>query len=136
MSKKHGWLIICVNMMIGYIPQEIDTWDSYNKFQDVCEHFISASTIFGARLKAERNLSDVMIDDDETIGKLAQIMKRFVTQSYGFDKNQQEENKVIMVAALRKYEDMLGNEKLSMFQQTVLRNGINELKRMLNEAEG
>jgi len=135
LNNKFDWLGICVDMMIKYIPQEIDTWESNNKFQDICEHFISISTVFSTRIKAKRNISQIMIDDDETIKILAQIMKRLTMQGHGFAKIQHEENKVITISALRKYEAVLGDKKLSMSQKTALRNGIHELKRMLDEAE-
>ena len=132
---KIDWLIICADMMIEYIPQEIGTWDNYNIFQDICEHFIRVSTAFSGKIKAERNINQLMIDDDETIGKLAQIMNRLALQGLGFAKSQHEENKIITTSALRKYEAMLENENLNESQQTALRNGIRELRFILDGAE-
>ena len=74
-------------MIIDYIPKELDTREKYNKFKEMSDHLISVSTILSARIKIEKNISEVMIDENENTEKLAQLIKRLARQDFEFVKN-------------------------------------------------
>jgi len=82
------WNYLCVEMMLEYVPEEIETWSNADKFTEICDHFISVSTILAVRIKKERNISNLMIDDDKNIAKIAFLMKRSVRQAFEFAKQQ------------------------------------------------
>jgi len=128
---KVDWHYLCVEMMLDYIPQEIATWDNYNKYQEFYDHFISISTVLGARKKTEHGTCNLMIGDDEYIDKTAHIMKRSVKQCFEFAKHQREENKTILAATLQKCEKIQENSKLNASQRTFLEQRIQELRLML-----
>ena len=82
------WYYLCVEMMVEYIPKDIVTWDNYNKYQEICDHFICVANILGARIKAEQNVDNLMIDHNENTAKVAALMKRLVKQNLEFAKRQ------------------------------------------------
>ena len=86
MNEKNDWLKLCLDMMYEYIPKDFDTQENYNKFQEVCDHFISISTALSARKKDKRNINQIMIDDDEDIVKTAEVLKRSARQNFEFVK--------------------------------------------------
>ena len=74
--------------MLEYFPEEIETWRNADKFTEICDHFINVSTILAVRIKKERNISNLVIDDDKNIAKIAFLMKRSVRQAFEFAKQQ------------------------------------------------
>jgi hypothetical protein len=73
-------------MMVDYIPKELDTWEKHNKHLEICDHLSRVATALSARIKAERNIDRIMIDDDEVVEKIAQVIKRSARQSLEFTK--------------------------------------------------
>ena len=84
--NKNFWLDLCVEMMIAYIPREFTTREIYRKFQEISDHFISVSTILSERIKLERNISELMIDDNDDVKRVAQLIKLLARQDFEYIK--------------------------------------------------
>ena len=83
---KTNWLDLCVTMMLDYIPTELDTWENHDKHLEICEHFSCVSMALSARIKAERCVDRLMIDDNEIVARISRIMKTSARQSFEFTK--------------------------------------------------
>lgn len=125
---KIDWHYLCVEMIIGYITQDIDTLESYEKYQDVSTHFIVISNILRSRIKTERNIVELNVDDTEETNNIAQIMRRIIVQCLYFVKQQHKENNSIATAAAQKYEEMLVNNELSVSQRVFIEQQIKKLQ--------
>ena len=82
--RKVDWYYLCLEMIMEYIPKNLDTRENYNKFQEICDHFLSVSKILSARIKTEQNVDCVMIDESEEVKKVSQLLKRLARQNLEF----------------------------------------------------
>ena len=81
---KVDWHYLCVEMMMDYIPQELETREEFNKFQEICDHFINVSKTLGEKIKSEQNKSVLTPEDNEDIANIMQLMKRLARQNLEF----------------------------------------------------
>ena len=128
---KIDWHYLCVEMMLEYIPQDVATQESYDKFQEICDHFISVSRVLSTRIKSEQNITEIASDESEDTAKIAQMMKRLARQMLEFLKQQREETIITATTAIQRYEGMLVSENLSNSTQSYLKHKIHELRDVL-----
>jgi hypothetical protein len=115
-------------MMIAYIPKEITTWENYEKYQEICDHFITVSNILGTRLKSERSISELRNDESEETKTISQIMMRIVMQCHDFIIQQQEETKAVAASAVQTYEKILVENNFNESKCLYIEQRIQELR--------
>ena len=78
-DKNVNWYYLCLEMMLAYIPQALDTRETFNKVQEISDHFISLSKIL-----AEKTQNKIILTskDTEDIANVKQLMARISRQNY------------------------------------------------------
>jgi alcohol dehydrogenase class IV len=86
--EKNYWLDLCMGMLIAYIPQRLDTRKTFDKYLEIVDHFSSATKEVSNKIKIERNITEVSVDENEITKILSEMMKSLSKQSLEFLKMQ------------------------------------------------
>ena len=78
-DKNVNWYYLCLEMMLAYIPQALDSKETFSKVQEISDHFISLSKTLDEKTQ---NKIILTFKDTEDIANVKQLMAHISRQNY------------------------------------------------------